>query len=244
LRGRARWPRHIVPALLGATLLQPDVVRSALTVDGIVRMTTNYIYRGYSKSDDHASIQGNLDALHSSRFFLGGWLSSVDFGGADVELNPYLGLAFGLSPDWRISGTLAGYLYDEQVMSRHADYGEFTARCGYRDLGALSISVAPDYLGTGHTVFNYAAELRYPLTETMEVSSALGYQVSRSAINYDIVYGNVGIAWFARRHLTLDLRYYDAHETNERVHDQAYPADNSPVNDPERRVTLSISVGF
>jgi len=233
-----------VLALLGATLLSPAVVRSAMTVDGIARLTTNYIYRGYSKSDDHASVQGNLDALHSSGFFLGGWLSSVDFGGADVELNPYLGLGFDLSRDWRISGTFAGYLYDERVARRHANYGEFTAHCGYRDTGALSISMAPDYLGTGHTVFNYAIDLRYPLTETIEVSSALGYQASRSAIDYDIAYGNIGISWFARRHLTLDLRYHDSHGENERPRDGAYDRYDSSVDNADRLVALSVSLGF
>jgi uncharacterized protein (TIGR02001 family) len=68
--------------------------------------STNYVFRGYSKSDGHPVGRANLDYEHSSGFYLGTWVSSVDFGDdgfddkANVEMTPYIGWSFPISDDW------------------------------------------------------------------------------------------------------------------------------------------------
>lgn len=240
-----RLARMRVAVLLtaGAILLPAGHARAGYTAEALIRFTSNYIYRGYTKSDDDPTLQANLDLYHASGWFGGGWVSAVDFGDADVEANPYLGLRFDLTPDWRLAATAAAYFYDGDVMDHNAGYAEFMLQLAYRDIGALHAGVAPDYYGTGHTASDYGLDLRYPLTDTIEMSTGVGYQASREALNYDIIYGHVGVAWFAGRHLTLDLRYHDLKETNRRPHPPGTP-DLFDENYADRPVVLSVSIGF
>jgi len=224
-------------------ILASSSARCAVTAEGILRLTTNYDYRGYSKSDDDGTIQANFDAVHSSGFFLGAWVSAIDIDGADLELNPYLGTQFNLSPDWQIATSLSGYFYDEQVMYQNADYAEGMLQLEYRDIGSARLHIAPDYFGTGHTVSNYELELRYPLADNIELSGVLGYQSGRDALNYDIIHANIGIAWFVLPRLTLDFRYHDSHKTREKVHDE-YDAELFSGKYLDPAFIFSISIGF
>jgi uncharacterized protein (TIGR02001 family) len=68
-----------------------------------VALTSNYIYRGISQSDDEASIQGGFYFSHSSGIYGGLWGASVDgsngfLGTADLELDPSLGWGGELGP--------------------------------------------------------------------------------------------------------------------------------------------------
>ncbi len=84
---------------LGVTVMclaVPAEGEFSITLNG----STNYVYRGYSKSDDHPVAQLNLDYEHEkSGIFIGVWTSMVDFGEdedefddpAKVEISPYIG---------------------------------------------------------------------------------------------------------------------------------------------------------
>ena len=59
-----------------------------------VAMTTDYIWRGISQTDNGPAIQGGIDYAHSSGFYLGTWASNVDFGTGDdsnIEIDVYGG---------------------------------------------------------------------------------------------------------------------------------------------------------
>jgi len=219
------------------------LVQGAAETAGILRLTTNYEYRGYTRSDDHPSVQLNLDRAWSNGLFLGTWLSSVDLGEANLEANPYIGGQFSLSEDWQLELSAAGYFYDGKLAGEDADYGEGTIQLAYRDLARLTWSVAPDYYGSGHTVVNYELELRHPLTDRLEVSAGLGYQSARQALSYDNLYGNLGVSWFVLPRLTLDLRYHASHELNARQH-EPYAAGSLPDYELGVPVVFSLSFGL
>jgi len=53
---------------------------------------SNYYFRGITQTDDKAAVSGGIDYAHDSGFYLGTWLSNVDFGGKeDVEVDGYAG---------------------------------------------------------------------------------------------------------------------------------------------------------
>jgi uncharacterized protein (TIGR02001 family) len=226
-----------------AAMLSADSASSAVDMSALVRLTSNYEYRGYTLSNNHAAAQANFDLAWSNGFSLGSWVSSADFGGADLAANPYLGKSFTLSPDWQFVTSVAGHFFYEKVNDYNASYGEGALRLDYRDLGSVQVNISPDYYGTGATVLAYESELRYPLSDTIEVSGGLGYQASRNALNHDDLYSNVGIAWFILPNLTLDLRYHDLHEMNERPygHYESDPLYGYHLDTP---VTLSASIGL
>lgn len=231
----------LAPALVA--LLCLSSATAAVDTSALLRLTSNYEYRGYTLSDNRAALQANFDLAWSNGFFIGTWVSTADFGGADLAANPYLGIPLDLSADWQLVTSLAGYFFDDKVNNVNANYGEGAARLAYRDIGSLQVSIAPDYYGTGEAVPSCEVELRYPLSDTIEVSGGLGYQASRAALNYDNIYSNFGISWFLLPRLTLDLRYHDLHEMNERPHDDpaAEPLSAYHLDTP---VIFSVSIGL
>ncbi len=230
-------------ALALVSMLWAGSASGALDISALVRLTSNYEYRGYSLSDNHAAAQANVDLAWSNGYFLGSWISSADFGDADLVANPYLGNSLTLSPNWQIVTSIAGYLFSSKVNGNNNSYGEGAVRLSYRDLGSVQVNLAPDYYGTGATVPSYEVELCYPLSDTIDVSGGFGYQSSRDALDYDGVYSNVGIAWFLLPRLTLDIRYHKLHEMNERQHeDDATNPLSSAHLDPS--VIFSVSFGL
>ena len=232
-----------LPGLLVLAVTPIRPVWGALELAGILRVATNYDHRGYTRSDNDPTVQLNLDISHDSGLFLGAWLSSVDLGSADIEANPYLGTAFSLSPDWQLGASVAGYFYDGRLTHEDIDYGEVSLQLHYRDTVSFTFNVAPDYYGSGQSVLDYQAALRYPITDVVEVSAGLGYQGGRKVFNYDSLYWNAGIAWFARPWLTLDLRYQGLHEMNERRRN-AYNYTPYPDYELDTPVVFSVSIGF
>lgn len=228
---------------LALALLGPAAAASSADVSTILRLTSNYEYRGYTLSDNHMAVQANVDAAWSNGFFLGTWISSADFGGTGAVANPYFGKPFPLSPDWQVVTTVAAYIFNGELYGSNPSYGEGAIRLAYRDICALQLNFAPDYYGTGSTVPSYELELRYPLSDTIELSAGLGYQASRDALNYDGVFSNVGIAWYVLPDLTLDLRYHELHEMNEGPYDNpaAEPLSDHHLDMP---VIFSIAVSL
>ncbi len=244
-RRRGLLPGVTVPiaAVALSVTFPADCARGATDTSALLRLTSNYDYRGYTLSDNDAAIQANIDVAWSSGLFLGTWVSTADFGGADMALNPYVGKALDLWPNWQLVTSVAGYFFDGKVNKVNVSYGEGSLRLAYRDIASLQLNVAPDYYGTGSTVPSYEIELHYPLSQDIEVSGGLGYQASRNALNYDGVYANVGIAWFVLPHLTLDLRYHSLHEMNERAYEN-YATEPLGEYHLDTPVIFSVSIGL
>jgi uncharacterized protein (TIGR02001 family) len=263
-KGSIRGNKSLLPisrnlahvALCLAAMLSAASSHSDEEMSALLRLTSNYEYRGYSLSDNHAAVQAKIDIAWTNGFFLGSWVSSADFGGADLVANPYLGKSFTLSPDWQIAALVAGHVFDQKIKDYYADYygyehvnkynanyGDAALRLDYRDLASVQVNLSPDYYGSGATVLAYEAELRYPLSDIFEVSGGLGYQTSRNALNQDDLYADVGIAWFVSPRVTLDLRYHDQHSVNERHYGQA---SNDSLSDYrlDTPVIFSVSLGL
>ena len=84
-----------------------------------VTLTSDYVFRGVSQTDERPAIQGGFDFSHDSGFYAGTWASSISWlhdmsdGGApssSMELDVYGGYwhQFG---DFRMDAGLMGYLY-------------------------------------------------------------------------------------------------------------------------------------
>jgi len=213
-----------------------------------VKFTTNYIHRGYSKSNGNPSFQGDIDYEHSSGLFTGARLSWVDFvernssDHAHLEINPYLGWSYGLTDDWRIEALLAGYLYDNKILNRDANYFESSFAVHYRDLVTARFTYAPDSYGHAFELFTYELQTRYPLTDTFTLSAALGFEDGNPIREYDYLYWNIGASWFLHKNLAVDLRYHGLNFLHEN-HSYGPAVQFTPawINS---EVVFSISVGF
>jgi len=75
-------------------------------------VTSDYVWRGVSQTEDRPAFQSGLDWDHSSGFFLGAWGSNVSFeGDSDVEMDFYGGFNLIESNHLKLSFGLIVYDY-------------------------------------------------------------------------------------------------------------------------------------
>jgi uncharacterized protein (TIGR02001 family) len=209
---------------------------------GLARVTSEYLDRGYSKSDGHPAPQLDLDWSRDDGLYGGGWLSKVDFGGADWEGIAYLGLRRPVSDAWWVDLSFSQYAYESRVFGRDGDYAALYASLNFRDRGSIGFGFAPDPYGLGHPVGHVDAEARHAFTDTLEGSASMGFERAASAYDYDNVYWNAGLTWFPGGCFALDLRVHGARQVDERPHDD-HPAGDLGDAAFRDRVVLSLSCG-
>ncbi len=61
-----------------------------------VALTTDYVWRGISQTNNDPAIQGQFDLSHESGFYIGAWASNVEFADGSktsLELDAYAGFS-------------------------------------------------------------------------------------------------------------------------------------------------------
>ncbi len=226
------------------------VAQDKVELSANVAMTTDYVFRGVSQTQEQFAIQGGFDASYNM-FYAGVWASNLDFADAsalgdstDVELDVYL----GVKPKWRGMDFDFGaifYLYPDATDPANGkyDYTEFKAGVSYaliKDRLTMSSTVfySPDYFGeTGPTwTFESSAELTLPYNFVL--SGTLGTLNYEDSIGNDYTYGNVGVyRTFYNDKFKLDVRYWDSDLNN----DPACQSGGRDLCDSRAVVTLSAS---
>ena len=218
---------------------------SLAEISGSLSLTSNYFWRGYTKSNDHLAAQGFVDYQQANGFFAGSWLSQVDFDddvssdAARLELSPYIGWSFAHSDDWRTNVQFVRYLYDGEIFGRSADYNELYVSAHFRDLLSAQFAYANDAYNQGKATYDSYLSGRYPLTDTLQISAGAGYSVARKVFEYNYYYWDAGLTWYWPFG-GVDIRYMGAHETSGGFHtDWGYHPDII-----RGEIIVTLSVGF
>jgi len=203
---------------LTAALLLPSAEILAGDFSGTVSLTSDYFWRGYSKSNGEASLQVNAEYVADSGLYAGLWAASIDFnepadsGSSRVEWLPYVGYSFKSDNDWILDFQLVRYIYDDKLFNRESDYTEFYGFLHYRDVWTLEVSVADDTYNLDATSANIQLNGRYPLTPKSQAAGGLGYYRSIEFLDYDYLYWNLGYTYNYSRHFSADARYFGTWE--------------------------------
>jgi uncharacterized protein (TIGR02001 family) len=198
---------------------------SALTI-----LTTDYMNRGISQTDQHAAIQGYLETTRGM-LYLGLWGSNVDFGVAPDRAgqlqqvaNLELGFSGGIRPQWKgISFDLGVfyYVYPGELPSADLDYVEFDAAASYAVTDKLTLRLlswwSPDESDTQGGLDGLELTASYALKQIWHmrptVSAVLGRQWSIGSDDDDQTYNywNAGLTLAASTApaLSFDVRYWD-----------------------------------
>jgi len=229
---------------LGVSLMHFPATARAEGFGALAIVSSNYSYRGYSKSANHPTARANLDYGHKSGFFVGSWISWVDFADngypdrSNVEFYPYVGFNYKLADHWRVETSVARYLYDGRIDGKFSDYNEYSAALHYSDLASVRFDFANDAYNRGAGATNVEITGRYPIFAHWSVSAGLGYNDATPVLEYTTLYWNLGLTWFFK-YGALDLRYADAA-------DLADSSKGLTLELPELRQNFifSLSVGF
>lgn len=162
---------------------------------GQVALTSNYIYRGISQTDNEPAIQGAINYTVDTGFlgtsiYAGVWGSNVNFNDGDeaqVELDWSFGLT-GEIGDTGIGWSLGGlyYNYPGARGGLNYDFWEVTPSLTYSPLDWVKLTFgmpsSPDFFGASGTAFypNGAAAITIPGIPkkwfTLTANAGLGYQ--------------------------------------------------------------------
>lgn len=132
----------VIGALMASALSFQSAAVEGLSAN--VGLTSNYLWRGVTQTDDAAAISGGIDYSHSSGFYAGTWVSNVDFGDdASYELDGYFGFSGELTKELSYD---VGYIYyaypdsDKTDSNNQYDFGEI-----YGSLSYAGFSFAANY---------------------------------------------------------------------------------------------------
>jgi uncharacterized protein (TIGR02001 family) len=192
--------------------LAAGVHAASAEVSAHVSLTSEYIYRGLSWSDDNPSLQAGLDYEHDSGFFAGLWAGTVDLsnptGRRDVELDYYAGWHFVTDSPFSASVSLMHYTYPDNTGDIDYDYTEAVFTAAWNDSYTLELGYAEDLYG--FDVTGRHAELRgnWVMPNAWVISAGLGYKDAGALAASSYRYWDAGAsARFSR--LTFDMRWYD-----------------------------------
>jgi uncharacterized protein (TIGR02001 family) len=106
--------KSIVLATAVASILTSAAASAELS--GNAAITSNYIWRGVTQSNDSAAGQGGIDWGHDSGLYVGTWVSNIDFSG-DLGVGYENGTGYEMDVYAGFGGEAGGLGYDLGVIS-------------------------------------------------------------------------------------------------------------------------------
>lgn len=163
---------------------------STFAVEGLsanAAVTSNYIWRGLTQTDDQAAVSGGIDFNAKSGFYVGAWASNVEYGSANSELDLYAGYGFEIN-DVTFD---VGYLNYGYPAGENLTFSEVYASVSWELLtvgyNVLADSDAGGDFGDDDYVF---ADLVVEISEGLE----LAFHIGSSSFDAGDDYSDYGIS--------------------------------------------------
>ena len=207
---------------IAAATLAPAAA-GAVTIDGDISYTSDYVFRGISESGGRSAGQIDLRVSTRDGTFLGVfastlgrvWQHSWGNSGWDYELEAYLGHRFDLSPAWSTTLMAVNYSYLGGNAPLSNDYQEVSVAVSYLDLWTVTEAVIPNAVryDRGYRLGRYPAYItdtsaQLPLVGRLFLTVGAGYYTSDST---GYAFGNAGLGFEFKR-LRIDAGYYVAQD--------------------------------
>ena len=158
--------------LVASSAMAWESTDGAHSTSASVALATDYVWRGYSQTDEEMAISGSFDYGHSSGFYLGTWASNVDFGDdTSVEVDIYAGFASEIG-DSGISYDLMAlrYIYPGEDY----DWNEFSVSLGY-SIFSVGVAHSGNVYDSGESGTYYSAGIDYALPADFSISAGIGF---------------------------------------------------------------------
>jgi uncharacterized protein (TIGR02001 family) len=180
-----------------------------------VGVTSDYVFRGVSQTQEDPAIQGGVDATYGIGY-AGVWASNVDFGADDptAEIDLYAGVRPTIGDTSLDLGVLYyGYVKDKGLTPGSYSYVELKAAAS-RAVGPATFGLAayysPEFPGKTGSAIYYEVNGSVPVLPKLTLSGALGHQEINHAGDYAT--WNLGLTYAVTEKLGLDVRYSDTDE--------------------------------
>lgn len=180
------------------------------TITANIAVTSDYVFRGYSQTDEEPAIQGGVDVTIGA-FYVGAWGSNVDFGDdTDAEVDIYGGFR-GEAGGFTFDVGAVGYGYVGAPDGVDYDYLELKAATS-RAVGPVTfggvVYWSPDFFGLDDEATYLEANAAFAPADKWTVTGAVGHQWLD--VNDDYATWNIGVGYAVTEHVAIDVRYHDA----------------------------------
>jgi uncharacterized protein (TIGR02001 family) len=208
-----RTMRRIIGLLAGAATIATAGAASAEgTITGNINLTSDYVFRGVSLSDNGPAVQGGFD-YSTDMFYAGVWASNVVEG---VEIDLYGGFTPSTGPvDWDLG--VIGYFYpgadDDGAEFDYAELlaGASTSLTEQVTLGGAVYWAPENYGDTGEAIY-LEVNGEFAVSDALAFSAAFGNQSIEEpagpGTEDDYNTWNLG-GTYAFHGFSIDLRYHD-----------------------------------
>ncbi|MFT8246866.1 TorF family putative porin [Roseomonas sp. BN140053] len=221
----------MLPALRTATLAlvlagaalpavaQTRIEALGLSLTATPTLATDYLFRGISQTRNRPAVQGTLEALHDSGFYLGAFVSNLGFAGTNArqEVDALAGYRFTLGGiNWDIGAIYYSYpgYSRPNPAAYNLDYIEGAVRAN-REFGPVTVSaavnVSPNFFGQSGTGVYLESGLDVKLPLDFTASGRLAYQWIQREPRFgtpDYLWYSIGIAREIPGGIVLGLGYY------------------------------------
>lgn len=182
---------------------------SAVDVSFNVGVTSDYVFRGFSQTQEDPALFGGVDVV-SGIFYAGAWASSVDFGDeTDAEYDLYAGVTPTLGPVTANLGVIY-YGYLNAPDGTDYDYVEIKA-AGSVPVGPATVGLAtyysPEFFGETGEAWYTEVNGSWSPVEKISLSGAYGHQDVELVDDYNT--WNLGATFAVTEVFSIDARYHD-----------------------------------
>ena len=219
--------RHLLKSVSLALILGAGAAGTATAEgewSGNVTLTTDYVWRGVSQSNEDMAIQGGFD-YSNGIFYVGTWASSIDFEDdtdSNVEWDIYGGVAgeFEGGVGWDVG--VIGYIYPDSSDS-DLDFVEVYGGLSYEFEQGLGVG-GYAYFDPDNENFYVEGSAGYAFTDMFAADVTVGSYTFDEGEDY--INWSVG-GTFSFEGFDFDLRYWDT--------------DLDDTEIAEERIVLSVS---
>jgi uncharacterized protein (TIGR02001 family) len=185
--------RKMKKLLLSSALIfmaSAQAMASDGSVSGNIAFTTDYVFRGFSQTDENPALQGGFDYEDASGLHAGVWASNIDFnntadGSLELDIyGGYQGEFEGVSYDvggiyYAYPGSENNLNYDfwEAYVSGSYDFDGFSVNAG--------VNYSPEFFGDAGDAFYYYGGIDVALPYEVTLSAHYGHQDIDESADYN-----------------------------------------------------------
>ena len=153
----------ITSSVIAAGVLAGSSAANAGEIEANVSLATDYVFRGFSQTNEDPAISGGFDYGFEGGFYLGVWGSNVNFGegsNTSTEIDLYGGYAFDAAENVSFDFGYVYFVYPGETSS--LNYSEFLASVSISGF-TLGAVFSPDYFGSDSNAVVINADYSFSL---------------------------------------------------------------------------------
>lgn len=192
----------LVAPLPALALFAPPAAAQAPAWDasGNVALTSDYVFRGVSQTDEDPAVQAGLKLQHVPSGFYGAlWSSNVDYGdeiGSNAELDLVLGWGHSFSDDVALDLNLTRYTYPGTNDEFELDYNELIGTLTFRQKYWLQVGWSNDVFASDAAGTYVQVAGKWPFADAWRVEAlAAHYFLDYDAYDSDYSHAQLSLVY-------------------------------------------------